>query len=439
MLMKNKRNIYCDYHFWEEFFEMEECIIHDRSKRKLWDAFYDFLSNNNLYFNITKQEINEESNGGSNLAELSRKKGGAGIKFVDSAFPRIESLSDVDDNLLNSVFLTMLDTPDCESLSHKFGVVVFNLSMIFSAEHVYIDNGIALYQANGQNWGFLMTLNDRNPCINCCNSLVISDRYLLYDKNESSISNNLRPIFEAFLPQTLDNDICFTICIIAEYNIEKCSSIDNKLQVLITLIKELRPNLFFKLNVFHSWLHDRSILTNNVILTSGAGFDVVGINDVPLRFTTTSLCFPFLQNNSDNSLYLDWINNVLIKERKCRTYNENYWGDKSTKHHLLDFYYDKPQPPINKRFGNIPTVISKGIVEKSYQPKNVFGIFHKGESGMKDIVVQQQYGYKHQIRSVREGVLLNDGDEVEYSLCCEPNKFDSTKKFWYAKDVHLKE
>ena len=58
---------------------------------------------------------------------------------------------------------------------------------------------------------------------------------------------------------------------------------------------------------------------------------------------------------------------------------------------------------------------------------------------MKDIVVQQQYGYKHQIRSVREGALLNDGDEVEYSLCCEPNIYDSTKKFWYAKDVHLKE
>ena len=29
--------------------------------------------------------------------------------------------------------------------------------MIFTAEHVYIDNGIALYQANGQNWSFLMT------------------------------------------------------------------------------------------------------------------------------------------------------------------------------------------------------------------------------------------------------------------------------------------
>ena len=132
--MKNKRNIYCDYHFWEAFFDLEENILYDRSKRKLWDAFFDFLSNNNVYFNISKQDVNEESNGGKNLKEISRKKGGAGLFFVSTSFPKVESMSDTDDKLLNSVFLTMLDVSECEALSHNYGVMVFNLPMIFSAK-----------------------------------------------------------------------------------------------------------------------------------------------------------------------------------------------------------------------------------------------------------------------------------------------------------------
>ena len=50
--MKNKRDIYCEYAFWEAFFEMEDKVIKDRSKRPIWDAFYNFISNNNLFFDI---------------------------------------------------------------------------------------------------------------------------------------------------------------------------------------------------------------------------------------------------------------------------------------------------------------------------------------------------------------------------------------------------
>lgn len=340
--MKNKRNIYCDYQFWEGFFGIEEEVVRNRKKRILWDAFYDFLSNNNLFFNIPKQDVNDETRGGINLNEIRHKKGGAGIKFIPNEFPCIESLSDSEDDRLNSVFLTMLDRSDCERLSKSFGIIVFNLEMVFTGEHVFWGNDTTLQKSNGLNWSYLLEWRDKCPSISYCNSLVLVDRYLLSDKNQNVFDKNIKPIFEAFLPQSLENDIIFTICIVAE-NI--CASIDQKLRKLERLVKDLRPNLRFKINIFDSrFIHDRSVLTNNVMLTSGAGFDVIGNNDIPMKFTTTSLSFPFLQSHKDSNTYLDWISNVLKVERTRRSYQENYWGAEETRHHLLDYYYEEPAP-----------------------------------------------------------------------------------------------
>ena len=111
--------------------------------------------------------------------------------------------------------------------------------------------------------------------------------------------------------------------------------LEEKLNQINTLIKKIRPKLNYRLNIYDSRkLHDRSIITNNVILTSGAGFDVIGANELPLKFTTTSLYFPFLQSDK-NENYLYWINNILKEERKCKAYQRNYWGDKIKRHHLL--------------------------------------------------------------------------------------------------------
>ena len=342
--MKNKRDIYCEYAFWEAFFEMEEKVLRDRSKRKLWDEFYEFLSNNNLYFNISQKAINEDTCGGANIMRIRQEKGGAGIMFMPKKFPKFEDFSDDDDNRLNAVFLTTLETAVCKNLSERFGVIVFNLSMIFSAKHVFVNNGISFDRANGHNWTYLWELRDKCPSISCCNSLLIADRYLLSDLNESAFDNNLRPIFEALLPQQLDNGIVFNICIIAE---NLCTSIEEKFNSIEMLVKDLRPRLIFSLNIFNSKkLHDRSILTNNIILTSGAGFDVIGRNELPLRFTTTSLYFPFLQYEPNGNIkYLDWINNVLKVKRSCRAYQQNYWGEKKPRHHLLDYYYEEPVKP----------------------------------------------------------------------------------------------
>ena len=70
--------------------------------------------------------------------------------------------------------------------------------------------------------------------------------------------------------------------------------------------------------------------------------------------------------------------------------------------------------------------------------KIVSGIFRKGFAGRKDSVEQDSTGYFQQVRTIRAGETITDGDEVLYNLCNEPKPQDPTSLFWYAEDVHLK-
>lgn len=89
--------------------------------------------------------------------------------------------------------------------------------------------------------------------------------------------------------------------------------------------------------------------------------------------------------------------------------------------------------------------VGKGINAKSsntslasYYPKVVSGIFKKGFYGNKDIVEQDFLGYIHEVRSIRDGEIISDGDNVEYTLNREPNRNPTREWFYFAEDVHLK-
>ena len=66
------------------------------------------------------------------------------------------------------------------------------------------------------------------------------------------------------------------------------------------------------------------------------------------------------------------------------------------------------------------------------------GIFIKGNAGRKDSVKQDSTGYYQQVRSIRVGETITDGDKVLYNLCNEPKPMDPTSLFWFAEDVRLK-
>lgn len=71
-------------------------------------------------------------------------------------------------------------------------------------------------------------------------------------------------------------------------------------------------------------------------------------------------------------------------------------------------------------------------------PRIVSGIFIKGTAGRYDSVKQDSTGYFQQVRSIRVGETITDGDEVLYNLCNEPKPSDPTRLRWFAEDVHQK-
>ena len=337
--MKTKRDIYCEYAFWESFFRLEEDIVRDRPKRKFWDSFYDFLISNNLLFNIPNQSIDPNSIGGQRLTELRHSKGGAGFSFIPKKFPKFDNISDFNDRQLNSVFLTTLDTTVCTDLSQKTGILVINLEMVFSADHIYDEYLETFVRGKAHNWDYLINLKQKCPSICYNNSLILADRYILSEvqelRNPLFFDMNIKPLFESLLPTSLDSNVDYNICIISEIQPENENLCIGKIE---DLIRTIRPELQFSLTILNTnRIHDRSILTNNILLTSGAGFDIFGRNGRPIKTTTQSLIFPFIKSNSgNNNIYLAWIYNIL-EETRNRPYDST-----PIRHHLLDHYYEEP-------------------------------------------------------------------------------------------------
>lgn len=156
---------------------------------------------------------------------------------------------------------------------------------------------------------------------------------------------------------------------------------------------------------------------------------------------------------------MDRIRHILGKAHQQDKLEQNYgqldkatalkeiWGESvepQTPHDWLYF-----QECMLKRFlqelNDIYESIGNQSIGKVYStpitsnnPKVVVGVFKKGIAGRKAFVMQDSTGYLQEIRNIREGEKLKDGDVVVYYLCSEPNPIDPSKKFWFAEDVHLK-
>lgn len=356
--MKDRINIYCEYAFWSAFFDDERDALKDRNRRKAWDCFFDFLCANKLFLGIAPTDIDENTCGGKAILDFRQATGGAGIHFLSGGLPSITELNNNEHEKLNSVFLTTKQNAECKELSNKFGVIVLNKDMVYEAKHLFDDCGRPFIKKKLPNWSYLNEYGNNAPSINCCNSLLIVDRYLFSGSNHENVfDNNLMPIFEALLPQKLADGIVFNICIFSDISSPNFYDGSEEIE---EIIDEIRPKLNFDLKVIDTRrIHDRVIITNNIMLSCGAGFDVIGSDGLPIKFTNTSLTFPFLSGKSINrENYLGWIYTVLNEQSKCHK-------TIPTNHHILNNYYEKPRSRHNYNSYSIPLMSShraSGIV-----------------------------------------------------------------------------
>ncbi|MFC4666646.1 hypothetical protein [Falsiporphyromonas endometrii] len=358
--MKRRRRVYCEYRFLRDFLSSRPDILEPSddsiSLMDNWVSMYSFICKSDLVIDISTAEFQAEREKSPWLAMLWKKAvgGECGLQFEKEAFPKIEELRvrDTDNEILNAVFLADLQTSECKRLSELFGVIVINVELSKNCFHLFGDNGTAFPSEHAESWDFMTPLLGLFPPINVCNTMMIVDNYILTSTRkfpyEDKVKYNLRPIMDHLLPQSLTPGEVFQIVIFSE-----CYNLDEQYAFIKSTISKIRPKLQFALTIFSNCrraFHDRSIVTNNLWLSCGHGFDVFKRNGTVRKSTNVSIVFPFVQSHiawADNSFL-----NLLIDAQSVYSRlndNTNSRGNVDKLNRICAYYCEEKRPQATRK------------------------------------------------------------------------------------------
>lgn len=262
-----------------------------------WANLNSFISRSSLTLDCTPAQFNAGAQNDPNLKQLWKKNAGGecSIDFHGSKFNNIEDL------LKQNPLCVLLTEDDKTNICSDYGIININLSN-FSTKALYFkDNGVAVKMGDLWDWEKI-----RSVASEAANALLIVDNYIFKGDEKS----NLYKILDIILPKSLKVDFHLTVFYIES----RPGSEDN----LKNAIKRIRPNLnvvfeFIKTtkdvyNGFKTDFHDRAILTNNLWIDSGAGFNLLRRDRLHFKAeksTTISIAHVFFASKNIN-----WLNDA---------------------------------------------------------------------------------------------------------------------------------
>lgn len=375
--MRMSKTCFCEVGFLTEFINSHPTILepNDNAIRLMgnWISMYQFICKADVFLDISSAEFSnlKEENEWMRMFWKKSSNGECKIEFTGTNdFPYIAKLSCDQCCIreLNAIYLTTLPNDTCIKLSADLGVVVLNNNLVKECDHLFIDNGTEFPSKKAKDWDFMKALNNVFPSINICNSMIIVDNYLFSDdiKNDDDekLKYNLLPILKIILPKNLNEGEIFEIAIFTGE--DKTHNFDAQLNYFRSLISKIRPNLNLRICFYgnsQKEFHDRAILTNNLWISSGHGFDIFGKSKDVSKPTTINIAFPFIQNKllwCDGS-YLNVISKAKsISINRLVEPNKNYWGDKERTNRIIQNY--------NKEDNSSPDVQPTESSKRVYQP-----------------------------------------------------------------------
>ena len=262
-----------------------------------WANLNSFISRSSLTLDCTPAQFNAGAQNDPNLKQLWKKNAGGecSIDFHGSQF------NNIDDLLKQNPLCVLLTEDDKTNICSDYGIININLSN-FSTKALYFkDNGVAVKMGDLWDWEKI-----RSVASEAANALLIVDNYIFKGDEKS----NLYKILDIILPKSLKVDFHLTVFYIES----RPGSEDN----LKNAIKRIRPNLnvvfeFIKTtkdvnNGFKTDFHDRAILTNNLWIDSGAGFNLLRRDRLHFKAeksTTISIAHVFFASKNIN-----WLNDA---------------------------------------------------------------------------------------------------------------------------------
>ena len=299
--MKGKRHCLIELSFLESYSKLLRTItMPDENIMEAiatWANLNSFISRSSLTLDCTPAQFNAGAQNDPNLKQLWKKNAGGecSIDFHGSKFHNIEDL------LKQNPLCVLLTEDDKTNICSDYGIININLSN-FSKKALYFkDNGVAVKMGDLWDWEKI-----RSVASEAANALLIVDNYIFKGDEKS----NLYKILDIILPKSLKVDFHLTVFYIES----RPGSEDN----LKNAIKRIRPNLnvvfeFIKTtkdvnNGFKTDFHDRAILTNNLWIDSGAGFNLLRRDRLHFKAeksTTISIAHVFFASKNIN-----WLNDA---------------------------------------------------------------------------------------------------------------------------------
>lgn len=363
--MKKKKVVYCEISFLQKFLNSRPMLeTNDESMRLLdaWMSFYNFICKAEIILDVTAGEFKSLTIKNEWLYRLWKKStdNQCGLEFKKNDFPDISSLSSgVSETELNAVYLTTKADEVCEKKSKELGVFIFNTEIAKRCNHLFCDSGNAFPNDNAKDWSFIkgLTGSSVKPPINVSNSMLVIDNYVLSDDKDIDFKKkfeyNLKPIFQCILPEELANGLIYDITFFVSARNETSHLYDTHYNFLKTEIQRIRRELRFRLSIFigkdSDKFHDRSIVTNNVMINSGHGFGILKSGGKTNSPTSVNIVFPFFQTKiawCDDSYQNIMQTAKKITGRLHEPFN-NCWGEHQEENRLISFY-NPPKRDTNK-------------------------------------------------------------------------------------------
>lgn len=330
------KTIYCELDFLRDFVRNIPLpdLLGDDEKYLSWKKMYQLLKNNIVIFD---RLLSEEE-----LKELKAKKetddsSKALWTIVSMNFEtsnsfqllRNSKFKDLSDDHLQSIFLMIINQRKKLEISQATGVLLLGKSDIEKYDSLYSIRNINISVVNNKyrDWSDM----DFPESIRISNSLIIVDNYIL--KDTKKFEKNIYALLDVVLP--FYTFVEYHISLFIEPNNFSESDIQLRYNKIVAKIQEIRPNLNFNLEIIDAGnrFHDRKLITNNIYIRCGEGFDIFPIK----KSTDVDIAFPFLDNsrfkNNKESYY------TLIEELKSIECNNKYgkhrWGENNVGNRLL--------------------------------------------------------------------------------------------------------
>lgn len=225
------------------------------------------------------------------------------------------------ETLLNAMFFTSSSKEICQKAIDDYGVIVICPENIKDFRYLLYGNGMAIRKHETNKWNCCLSTGKPVPC----NSLIIVDNYILY--NTDLVKDNLIDILDTLIPMHLSSEIEFQITIFTSSLIDA----KGKRQNIICLLEKLRPNIKFSVTIIKSSsdnFHDRNIISNNILVSCGGGFDLFK-QGKSQKTTTIYMYNPFITSTEQWSrkAYSYILHDVFKVYSASPIFGENNIGD----------------------------------------------------------------------------------------------------------------